>query len=147
MVIDGNNSPSIKAQFKLTEDRNYMDTLQIQITELRDKIDNLHELIEHMNVKVQNLSQPSKRSEHDSYSLPNFAVGVVSSTRKNGESDYQLTHKDILVDDNSSSSSANSNSESFAPDTQIRRLTAQLTAAYNRIAALEEQLLTYRIHS
>ena len=30
---------------------------------------------------------------------------------------------------------------SLAPETQIRRLTAQLTAAYNRIAALEEQLL------
>ena len=58
------------------------------------------------------------------------------------------THKDILVDDNSSSSaSSGSNSDSLAPDTQIRRLTAQLTAAYNRIAALEEQLLTYRIHS
>ncbi len=36
---------------------------------------------------------------------------------------------------------------SFADEIQIRRLTAQLTAAYNRIAALEEQLLSYRIHS
>jgi len=29
----------------------------------------------------------------------------------------------------------------------VQRLTAQLTAAYNRIAALEEQLLARRIHS
>jgi hypothetical protein len=31
-------------------------------------------------------------------------------------------------------------------DIQIQRLTAQLTAAYNRIAALEEQLMRQRIH-
>jgi hypothetical protein len=31
-------------------------------------------------------------------------------------------------------------------DLQVQRLTAQLTAAYNRIAALEEQLLAQRTH-
>ena len=125
-----------------------MDTLQIQISELRDKIDNLHQLIELIGGQVKELSsgQP-KRTEHDSYSLPHYASGAASFTSKTVESDYQLTHKDILVDDNSSTSSANSSSENLSPDTQIRRLTAQLTAAYNRIAALEEQLLTYRIHS
>lgn len=125
-----------------------MDTLQIQISELRDKIDKLHQLIEQISNQVQELSnQQPKRSEHDSYSLPNFAAGVAGVSDRDGESDYQLIHKDILVDDNSSSSSANSSNENLSPDTQIRRLTAQLTAAYNRIAALEEQLLTYRIHS
>ena len=125
-----------------------MDTLQIQITELRDKIDNLHKLIEQISSQVKNISsrQP-KRAEHDSYSLPNFASGAASLTSQTKESNYQLTHKDILVDDNSSTSNANSNNENLSPDTQIRRLTAQLTAAYNRIAALEEQLLSYRIHS
>jgi hypothetical protein len=34
----------------------------------------------------------------------------------------------------------------LTPEIQIQRLTAQLTAAYNRIAALEEQLLLKRIH-
>lgn len=125
-----------------------MDTLQIQISEMRDKIDKLHQLIEQLAFQVKELSyQQPKPMEHDSYSLPNFASGAASFVSQDGESDYQLTHKDILVDDNSSSSSANSSSENLSPDTQIRRLTAQLTAAYNRIAALEEQLLTYRIHS
>lgn len=125
-----------------------MDTLQIQISEMRDKIDKLHQLIEQLAFQVKDLSaQQPKRTEHDSYSLPNFASGAASFISPDGESDYQLTHKDILVDDNSSTSSANSSSETLSPDTQIRRLTAQLTAAYNRIAALEEQLLTYRIHS
>ncbi|WP_019506365.1 hypothetical protein [Pleurocapsa sp. PCC 7319] len=125
-----------------------MDTLQVQIIELRDKIDRLHGLIEQISNQVKELSsQAPKCSEQDTYSLPNFASGHSYYKSHDGDSDYQLTHKDILVDDNSSTSSANSSSENLSPDTQIRRLTAQLTAAYNRIAALEEQLLTYRIHS
>ncbi|MEL6912230.1 MAG: hypothetical protein AAFR62_03980 [Cyanobacteria bacterium J06629_2] len=125
-----------------------MDTLQIQISELREKIDCLHQLIEEIGNQVKGLSsQSSKRIEQESYSLPSFGSSSINLVGQSGEAEYQLTHKDILVDDNSSSSSANSNSDNLAPDTQIRRLTAQLTAAYNRIAALEEQLLTYRIHS
>lgn len=125
-----------------------MDTLQKQISDLREKIDCLHQLIEEIGTQVKSLnSQSSQRVEQESYSLPSFTSNSHNLVGKTSESEYQLTHKDILVDDNSSTSSANSNSDNLAPDTQIRRLTAQLTAAYNRIAALEEQLLTYRIHS
>lgn len=125
-----------------------MDTLQVQISELRDKIDRLHKLIEQISEQVQALnSQKPKSLEPESYSLPHFTSGANNFRHKEGETEYQLIHKDILVDDNSSTSNTNSSSESLAPETQIRRLTAQLTAAYNRIAALEEQLLTYRIHS
>lgn len=123
-------------------------TLQSQVIELREKMDSLYKLNEQISDRVKDLgSQQPQRPEHDSYSLPSFALGSAMASSLDGESEYQLTHKDILVDDNSSSNSANSNNENLAPDTQIRRLTAQLTAAYNRIAALEEQLLSYRIHS
>ena len=121
-----------------------MDTLKIQISQLQDKTDRLYELVEQMNNRVDLLSNSQSSTEPESYSLPNFTSGVSSDKKR---SDYQLTHKDVLVDDNNSSNSTKSNSENLAPETQIRRLTAQLTAAYNRIAALEEQLLTYRIHS
>ena len=122
-----------------------MDTLQNQISELREKIDCLHRLIADIGIQVKDLSgKSSQRVEQESYSLPSFTSS--NSLIGSSETEYQLTHKDILVDDNSSSS-ANSSNDRLAPDTQIRRLTAQLTAAYNRIAALEEQLLTYRIHS
>ena len=125
-----------------------MDTLQIQISELREKIDCLHQLIEQIGTQVKGLSSQSpQRVQQESYSLPSFTSSSNKFARQANESEYQLTHKDILVDDNSSTSSTSSNSDNLAPDTQIRRLTAQLTAAYNRIAALEEQLLTYRIHS
>jgi hypothetical protein len=124
-----------------------MDTLQIQISQLQDKTNRLYELVEQMNNRLDGLdNRQPEHMERESYSLPNFASGM-SSAAKNRKPDYQLTHKDVLVDDNSSTSSTNSSSDNLAPDTQIRRLTAQLTAAYNRIAALEEQLLTYRIHS
>lgn len=124
-----------------------MDTLQIQISELRAKIDRLYEMVEQINSQVKELSlQQTKPVERESYSLPSFASATAQLAERSPKTDYQLTHKDILVDD-TSSSSAGSSSDSLAPDTQIRRLTAQLTAAYNRIAALEEQLLTYRIHS
>lgn len=125
-----------------------MDTLQTQIGDLRDKIDRLHELIEQIGEQVKTLSsQQSKTRTPESYSLPHFAANSTDFNSQNREDEYQLTHKDILVDDNSSTNSSSSASDNFSPDTQIRRLTAQLTAAYNRIAALEEQLLTYRIHS
>lgn len=125
-----------------------MDTLQIQISELREKIDGLHQLIEEIGSQVKGLSSKSSQCvEQESYSLPSFSSSSNKFGRQTNESEYQLTHKDILVDDNSSTSSTSSNNDNLAPETQIRRLTAQLTAAYNRIAALEEQLLTYRIHS
>lgn len=147
VAIFDSNASSIKGVKNKLIFRNYMDTLQIQISELREKIDKLHQLIEEIGSQVKGLShQQSKHVEQESYSLPHFASSP-NLVAQNNESEYQLTHKDILVDDNSSSSSANSNSDNLAPDTQIRRLTAQLTAAYNRIAALEEQLLSYRIHS
>lgn len=123
-----------------------MDTLKMQISQLQDKTDRLYELVEQINKRVDLLSNSrSLSAEPESYSLPNFTSSVGFSEKK--RSDYQLTHKDILEDDNNSTNSSKSNSENLAPETQIRRLTAQLTAAYNRIAALEEQLLTYRIHS
>ena len=70
------------------------------------------------------------------------------SSSSYAERDSFFTHKDILVDDRNEQNSVNSTKEQdLSPDIQIRRLTAQLTAAYNRIAALEEQLLASRIKS
>ncbi|MEY2978672.1 MAG: hypothetical protein RLZZ435_2811, partial [Cyanobacteriota bacterium] len=51
-----------------------------------------------------------------------------------------LHHKDVLEDHDSFGLDDGINS-SLPTDMQVRRLMAQLTAAYNRIAALEEQLL------
>jgi hypothetical protein len=58
-----------------------------------------------------------------------------------------LEHKDVLVDDVYLDGTLEAGDKQLTPDIQIQRLTAQLTAAYNRIAALEEQLLLKRINS
>lgn len=55
-------------------------------------------------------------------------------------------HKDVLVDVSYAESEARSSDRTLSTEVQIQRLTAQLTAAYNRIAALEEQLLSKRVH-
>jgi|GEM_PF-2744256 hypothetical protein len=52
-----------------------------------------------------------------------------------------LHHKDVLEDDDSFGLERTTNS-AVPAEMQVRRLMAQLTAAYNRIAALEEQLLS-----
>lgn len=127
-----------------------MDTLQIQIGDLKDKVERLYELVERISLQVQGLSDNKQTiSSVNSYSLSTFARKN-NNFKPESTLESQLTHKDVLVDDNSSTNSNLANSESnpnLSPDIQIRRLTAQLTAAYNRIAALEEQLLTYRIQS
>lgn len=125
-----------------------MDTLQLQIKELEDKISRLYQLVERIGERVDTLSE-SKQPVVNAYSLSSFDQYANRQKSEDKDSVYSLSHhKDILVDETSSSNSnASANERELSPEIQIRRLTAQLTAAYNRIAALEEQLLTYRIKS
>jgi hypothetical protein len=58
-----------------------------------------------------------------------------------------LIHQDVLVDNDHITGSYRRQETSLSPQSQIQRLTAQLTVAYSRIAALEEQLLArQRVH-
>ena len=127
-----------------------MDALQTQISELNQKVDLLHKLIERISSQVNVLTAENEsRTDSPSYSsLPVISPLMSHSPSSYTEKDNFLTHKDILVDDRNEQNSVNSTKEqNLSPDIQIRRLTAQLTAAYNRIAALEEQLLACRIKS
>jgi hypothetical protein len=77
--------------------------------------------------------------------------GVTQGVRPEGNGHSFITnnglqHKDILDDDGPLDGDISTPENALAPDMQVRRLTAQLTAAYNRIAALEEQLLSQRIY-
>lgn len=124
-----------------------MDTLQIQIHELQEKIDRLHELVERISFQVNTLTSEQKKGREEDYSFPPLAAPGNKIKSQRREDLYSMSHKDILLDDNSNSINPMSGSEQeLSPDIQIRRLTAQLTAAYNRIAALEEQLLSSRVH-
>jgi hypothetical protein len=57
-----------------------------------------------------------------------------------------MGHKDVLMDESDWEQIFELEPEPqvISSELQVRRLTAQVTAAYNRIAALEEQLLAHR---
>jgi hypothetical protein len=58
-----------------------------------------------------------------------------------------LIHQDVLGNNDYLDDMVQCDPPNMTEEIQIRRLTAQLTAAYNRIAALEEQLVSKRIHA
>lgn len=121
-----------------------MDSFQEEVTRLNTKVDALHEIIEQLrNQTTEILSEvkiasdksplsPSTPSRSSYFSRSSFSAG--------------MEHKDVLSDDNYPDSDSQNGDRILTPEIQIQRLTAQLTAAYNRIAALEEQLLAKRSH-
>lgn len=126
-----------------------MDGTQQQIINLNRKVDQLHDIVERMSYQVTTLIS-AKQSPFTEKQYHNEVESLLISDTSNSGS-YSLgmmEHKDILQDDSHQGNTTNGgNDANWSADIQIRRLTAQLTAAYNRIAALEEQLLSYRIHS
>jgi hypothetical protein len=108
-----------------------MQALQVQINTLSDKIDALHAAVERISATLSEpIDQPKVFSERRS---DMFQSG-----------DGNRGHKDIL--DDMPYLESHRNEQVLSPELQIQRLTAQLTAAYNRIAALEEQLLAKHVH-
>lgn len=126
-----------------------MEVLRKQVEALSDKIDTLQAVIECLPdriseaVEVQIAAQATDEPDGAPASsrLP-LATRVPSSVRPLQSS---LEHKDVLVDEVPAGRYSTGSERELAPEIQLQRLTAQLTAAYNRIAALEEQLLSHRI--
>lgn len=132
-----------------------MDLVQQQIVDLSQKVDQTNQAIEKLYrivnevlLEVQDMKNyQSSQSERET--SVDIALGAMSrSFRLDGtglRGKHSLQHKDVLEDDEHLEADFSNSESNLAPDMQIRRLTAQLTAAYNRIAALEEQLLSRRI--
>lgn len=121
-----------------------MDGLTQQVVTLTDKVDALSEMITQLRNQVSDHLSPEQtpNSSSETIAFPP-SLPDVPQTRK-GLS--QREHKDILIDDEYIETSYYGQESSLTADIQIQRLTAQLTAAYNRIAALEEKLLSQRVH-
>lgn len=125
-----------------------MEPLEIKISELNHKVDLLHQVVEKIAIQITDLTglEPEKELPTKGKSVkeilkPAEVVAKVDSANFD-------KHKDILDDSTSSHSYEDGAFElAMSPEIQIRRLTAQLTAAYNRIAALEEQLLANRVQT
>ncbi len=116
-----------------------MNTLQQQDNiAVSAKIDALHLIVEQLNNKVSSLLEVHGFDSHTHISQE----GIKESNFTGG---HELTgHHDVLEDSIHPNLSSHTGEKQLGPDIQIQRLTAQLTAAYNRIAALEEQLLARR---
>ncbi len=123
-----------------------MEPLQKQVLTLSQKVDALYQVIQQLEHKVSQALSTCCTQEtlvrdnlHElsdgSYQLKGYVI-----------SNPQLEHKDILADGIYTDLNVQGGDRHLTPEVQIQRLTAQLTAAYNRIAALEEQLLLKRIN-
>jgi hypothetical protein len=123
-----------------------MDSIQTQVILLTNKIDALHHTIDQVNEQVTTLVAAQTcpiTPDEPSLGLSSYAV---SHRQKLGKLDTVCEHKDVLLDSSYLDLDRQNTETTFSQDVQIQRLTAQLTAAYNRIAALEEQLLASRVH-
>lgn len=127
-----------------------METIHTQVTTLSHKVDALYEMIERLNEKLLDCV-PAPQSKVN-VPMDNPKVGYTSkSYPTHSYHHYDGFLKDdseeLLVDDHSLNQERQNQDGVWTAEIQIQRLTAQLTAAYNRIAALEEQLLAKRIHT
>ncbi|MBD0390305.1 MAG: hypothetical protein KME50_02435 [Nostoc desertorum CM1-VF14] len=122
-----------------------MEPLQKQILTLSEKLDALCQVIEQLDGKVaqafSECSLANTQAKHNEQE--NGATGGYQFRRNN--LNPEMEHKDVLID-GIYLDMHRQGGDNITPEIQIQRLTAQLTAAYNRIAALEEQLLRERIH-
>jgi transcription termination factor NusB len=115
-----------------------MESLEKQIFTLSEKVDAIYEVIERLDMR---LSQALSDS-----SLQQLPVIEHYLENKQSVKDLkELRHKDILLDSVVEISYQTIDRE-ITPEIQIQRLTTQLTAAYHRIAALEEQLVRQRVY-
>lgn len=127
-----------------------MDVYTQQLMALSAKIDTLYQLVDQIHTQMADASVDSK-SQRATEPAPIPESAPHPSAYHSLHIDYphilELEHRDILVD-NDYVQIDNQNADlSMTTEIQVQRLTAQLTAAYNRIAALEEQLLARRVHS
>ncbi|MEL7035695.1 MAG: hypothetical protein AAFO04_08785 [Cyanobacteria bacterium J06592_8] len=125
-----------------------MDSVNQQVVALNHKVDRLYEIVIQVNDRLTDLLEAQTSGPPESFS-PNLEVIPSQPPAPQPLTlEPKLEHKDILSDDNYVTAKTMFHHEepSITADIQIQRLTAQLTAAYNRIAALEERLLSQRAH-
>lgn len=123
-----------------------MEPLQKQVLILSNKVDTLYQVVDRLNDQVSSALTECRLTPA---SAPTDVTAEANG--RYGNNSYSVSksvmeHKDVLLDSNELETHLHNGEKELAPEIQIQRLMAQLTAAYNRIAALEEQLLARRIH-
>ncbi|MEM9815623.1 MAG: hypothetical protein AAF827_04295 [Cyanobacteria bacterium P01_D01_bin.6] len=121
-----------------------MQPIESQVTLLTQKVDALHQLIDQVNDRVTEILSSSQSHPEAGVLLDDRAVASTAAVSQIHRGEALLMHKDVLMDSVYLESEPTAKESTLSPEIQIQRLTAQLTAAYNRIATLEEQLLASR---
>lgn len=122
-----------------------LEAIDIKITIACDALDKVAQTLDSMTHEVNHLTTEISglKTRPQTYSLngrrSESMAGLVGM-------DDIIDSKDILLDGDRYTPDSTQSERTLAPEMQIQRLTAQLTAAYGRIAALEEQLLARRMH-
>ncbi|MEB3160971.1 MAG: hypothetical protein VKL20_05885 [Synechocystis sp.] len=134
--------------------------LQKQVQALCDKVDSLQTILGELRASPEPstfspAASPLPQTQTGSDTVPPPVTASLWEIHDPSRDDvdrysalpHYLAHKDIIKDDETSLPFwSHTESSNMTPDIQIRRLTAQLTAAYHRIAALEEQIMAQRNH-
>jgi uncharacterized coiled-coil protein SlyX len=122
-------------------------SLEENIQALNFKVDQLHRIVLDLSQHIRTLTdkQPISLYGQDSQNDTTFGQQDVSLESSLDPVASRILHKDILIDeDDNLSFWGLQNEQPLTAEIQIHRLTAQVTAAYHRIAALEEQLIAQR---
>lgn len=128
-----------------------MSGLQKQIIDINTKVNQLYDVVERLSQQIAILARTEAETlvKEKTIGIEVLEPMVSSESINDVSCPSVLNHKDILREDNCQHDKLPKNyyaDANVSPELQIQRLTAQLTAAYNRIANLEEQLLSSRIH-
>jgi hypothetical protein len=150
-----------------------MESIQQQISTLTQKVDRVYQILDRLQQQVfqqldtqigdgaetsighplnredprrANLSDARQiRQNITSYQHHGYAGLPSGANYRQETAEWVIAQQDVLIDSSGVEISHHQIKEQdLAPQIQIQRLTAQLTAAYHRIAALEEQLLAKR---
>ena len=138
-----------------------MESIQQQISALTHKVDRVYQILaretaQELDAQIvggeeTSIKHPLNREDVQLIGGKNRRLrdGYVdpanNSNYRQDSTEWIIAQQDILIDSSGVEISHRQIKEQdLAPQIQIQRLTAQLTAAYNRIAALEEQLLARR---
>ncbi|MDJ0694954.1 hypothetical protein [Mastigocoleus sp. MO_188.B34] len=126
-----------------------MESVEKQILTLSYKLDALCQKIEVLDRKLSQVISGCDLEQKQSIQKlwENIDVENYHQSNVRFNTEPELEHKDVLTDGMYLEGNLDGGEKQLTPEIQIQRLTAQLTAAYNRIAALEEQLLLKRIKS
>ncbi|MCL1471038.1 hypothetical protein [Argonema antarcticum] len=123
-----------------------MESIRNQVVAVNNKVDALYQMVEQLTSQISEVVSETRRTTGSSTDSSAWKLSDARYPYKGSRMDSAMAHKDVLADNSYVDTGSHNREKELAPEIQIQRLTAQLTAAYNRIAALEEQLLAQRVH-